>query len=105
MLLPAVRASSKDTLILTDGFSCREQIAQTTDRQALHLAELIQMALHQNDSVEDYPERDYLASHKSTAPLSLIEVGVLVGAAALLGWGMNRGLRFLQGRGSNLDRV
>jgi Fe-S oxidoreductase len=105
VLLPAVRASSKDTLILTDGFSCREQIAQTTDRQALHLAELIEMALHQNgNSVEDYPERDYLTAHKSTAPLSLIEVGVLVGAASLLGWGINRGLRFLQGRGSNLDR-
>src|ERR1051326_3564309 len=85
VLLPAVRATSNDTLILTDGFSCREQIAQTTGRQALHLAELIQMALHQNENVKDYPERDYLA-----ATLSMIEVGVLVGAAALLGWGVSR---------------
>jgi len=48
VLLPAVRAQAKDTLIITDGFSCREQIAQTTQRQAVHLAEVIQMALHQS---------------------------------------------------------
>jgi Fe-S oxidoreductase len=93
VLLPAVRAAAKDTLIVTDGFSCREQIAQTTDRQALHLAELIQMALHQNGRVSDYPERDYLASHKSNGSLSPIEIGVLVGAGALLSWGVSRGVK------------
>ncbi len=46
VLLPAVRNADKDTLIVADGFSCREQIAQTTKRQALHLAELLQLALH-----------------------------------------------------------
>jgi FAD/FMN-containing dehydrogenase len=40
------RATAEDTLILADGFSCREQIRQGTDRQALHLAELLQLALH-----------------------------------------------------------
>ncbi len=45
-LLPAVRATPADTLILADGFSCREQIRQGTDRSALHLAELLQLALH-----------------------------------------------------------
>jgi FAD/FMN-containing dehydrogenase/Fe-S oxidoreductase len=44
-LLPAVRQASPDCLIIADGFSCREQIAQCTGRQALHLAEVIQMAL------------------------------------------------------------
>jgi FAD/FMN-containing dehydrogenase/Fe-S oxidoreductase len=44
-LLPAVRKSSPDCLIIADGFSCREQIAQCTDRHAFHLAEVIQMAL------------------------------------------------------------
>jgi Fe-S oxidoreductase len=43
-LLPAVRRASPDCLIIADGFSCREQIAQCTDRHALHLAEVIQMA-------------------------------------------------------------
>jgi len=44
-LLPAVRKASPECLIIADGFSCREQIAQGTHRHALHLAEIIQMAL------------------------------------------------------------
>jgi len=48
VLLPAVRDAAEDTLIIADGFSCREQIAQTTDRRALHLAQVIQMAMHQD---------------------------------------------------------
>jgi Fe-S oxidoreductase len=43
-LLPAVRKASSDCLIIADGFSCREQIAQCTNRHALHLAEVIHMA-------------------------------------------------------------
>ena len=45
-LLPAVRKAPPDWLIIADGFSCREQIAQGTGRHALHLAEVLQMALH-----------------------------------------------------------
>lgn len=45
-LLPTIRATPADTLILADGFSCREQIRQGTGRTALHLAELLQIALH-----------------------------------------------------------
>ena len=45
VLLPAVRAASDDTLIVTDGFSCREQVYQSTGRRAHHLAEVIQLAL------------------------------------------------------------
>jgi len=44
-LLPAVREAAPDCLIIADGFSCREQIAQCTGRHALHLAQVIQMAL------------------------------------------------------------
>jgi hypothetical protein len=45
-LLPAVRKAPADTMIVADGFSCREQITQATGRQTLHLAEVIQMAIH-----------------------------------------------------------
>jgi Fe-S oxidoreductase len=45
VLLPAVRAAAGDTLLIADGFSCREQIAQATGRRALHLAQVLQMAL------------------------------------------------------------
>jgi FAD/FMN-containing dehydrogenase/Fe-S oxidoreductase len=41
VLLPAVRRSDPETLILADGFSCREQIAQGTGQRALHLAEVL----------------------------------------------------------------
>ncbi|HEY1262585.1 MAG TPA: FAD-linked oxidase C-terminal domain-containing protein, partial [Terriglobales bacterium] len=44
VLLPAVREAAPDTVIIADGFSCREQISQQTSRHALHLAEVIQMA-------------------------------------------------------------
>jgi Fe-S oxidoreductase len=44
-LLPAVRRAPPNWLIIADGFSCREQIAQGTPRRALHLAEVLQMAL------------------------------------------------------------
>jgi Fe-S oxidoreductase len=44
-LLPAVRRAPADWLIIANGFSCREQIAQGSNRRALHLAEVLQMAL------------------------------------------------------------
>ncbi|MGD0570910.1 MAG: FAD-linked oxidase C-terminal domain-containing protein [Candidatus Sulfotelmatobacter sp.] len=47
-LLPAVRHAPPDWLIIADGFSCREQIAQGSPRRALHLAEVLQMALRQD---------------------------------------------------------
>jgi FAD/FMN-containing dehydrogenase/Fe-S oxidoreductase len=46
VLLPAVRALEAETLIVSDGFSCREQILQSTGRRAVHLAEVLQLALH-----------------------------------------------------------
>jgi FAD/FMN-containing dehydrogenase/Fe-S oxidoreductase len=46
VLLPAVRAAEPDTIVVSDGFSCREQIVQATGRKAMHLAEVLQQALH-----------------------------------------------------------
>lgn len=44
-LLPAVRAADAHTMIIASGYSCREQIAQLTDRNALHIAEVVALAL------------------------------------------------------------
>ncbi|QQC66841.1 FAD-binding and (Fe-S)-binding domain-containing protein [Paraburkholderia ginsengisoli] len=47
-LFPAVRAATAanhETIVLTNGFSCREQIEQGTGRHALHIAQLAQRAL------------------------------------------------------------
>ena len=45
VLLPAVRRAAQDTMIISDGFSCREQILQATGREAMHLAEVLELAL------------------------------------------------------------
>ncbi|MFN7139572.1 MAG: FAD-binding and (Fe-S)-binding domain-containing protein, partial [Limisphaerales bacterium] len=47
VLLPAVRDTDERKLIVTDGFSCREQIEQLTGRKVLHTAEVLRMALRE----------------------------------------------------------
>jgi FAD/FMN-containing dehydrogenase/Fe-S oxidoreductase len=47
-LLPAIRGTDDQALVIADGFSCREQISQGTGRRALHLAEVVRMALTPN---------------------------------------------------------
>jgi Fe-S oxidoreductase len=44
-LLPAIRSAGIGTLIVTDGFSCREQIRHGTGRDALHPVEVLELAL------------------------------------------------------------
>jgi len=41
VLMPAVRSATPETILVTDGFSCREQIRQNSPRHALHLAEVL----------------------------------------------------------------
>jgi FAD/FMN-containing dehydrogenase/Fe-S oxidoreductase len=44
VLLPAVRGMERSTLLVADGFSCREQVRQATDRRPLHLVEVLDLA-------------------------------------------------------------
>jgi FAD/FMN-containing dehydrogenase/Fe-S oxidoreductase len=44
-LLPAVKAAAPETLIVADGFSCREQIIQLGHREALHFAEVLERVI------------------------------------------------------------
>ncbi|HUR79624.1 MAG TPA: FAD-linked oxidase C-terminal domain-containing protein, partial [Thermoanaerobaculia bacterium] len=44
VILPMVREAEAETLIIADGFSCREQIEQGTGRETLHFAEVVKMA-------------------------------------------------------------
>jgi len=91
ILLPAVRAADKRTLIIANGFSCREQIAQTTDRRAMHLAQVIQMAMHanQNAPLEAYPEAPYTFSNQERSKQSQAKLlpGLLLSAGVLLAGG------------------
>ncbi|SFR42014.1 FAD/FMN-containing dehydrogenase [Marinobacter daqiaonensis] len=44
-LYPVVRSTDEETFIVSDGFSCREQIRRGTGRTAMHSAELLALAL------------------------------------------------------------
>ena len=89
VLLPAVRSADKDTLIIADGFSCREQIEQTTDRKALHLAQVIQMAMHEGMSGQtgEYPETAYVKSPAPSLP-SMLRTVVIAGVGLALAGGV-----------------
>jgi Fe-S oxidoreductase len=69
VLLPAVRHADETTLIVADGFSCREQIAQTTRRRAMHLAEVIALASKEGpeERVETLPERRWVPDYGAAA--------------------------------------
>ena len=41
VLLPAVRGAAAETILVADGFSCREQVAQNSTRRVLHLAQVL----------------------------------------------------------------
>ncbi len=40
-LLPAIESAAPETIVVADGFSCREQIAQLGHREAMHFAEAL----------------------------------------------------------------
>jgi FAD/FMN-containing dehydrogenase/Fe-S oxidoreductase len=100
-LLPAVRQAPADWLIIADGFSCREQIAQGTNRHALHLAEVLQMALNppplpchsdrspsaSDGAVEEpaagpYPESAQVRQHEAEVRASMQRASLGLGALA-----------------------
>jgi len=49
-LFPALRAAKPDTIVLTNGFSCKEQIKQGVRRDTVHIAELLLRAQTQQSS-------------------------------------------------------
>ena len=92
-LLPAVRQAPTDWLIVADGFSCREQIAQETDRHALHLAEVLQMALREatetpegfpmfDAAPQHYPEDAWVRPHRAAIEKSMKRTGLAVAGLA-----------------------
>ncbi len=93
-LLPAVREAAPETLIIADGFSCREQIAQTTDRQALHLAQVLQLALRQQSVrlPQRYPERQLLSLPEPASAYAGVKAAALVSIGVLAGGWMARRL-------------
>jgi FAD/FMN-containing dehydrogenase/Fe-S oxidoreductase len=85
VLLPAVRQAPERTLIIADGFSCREQIRQATDREALHTAQVLQLALQQGPASEihSYPEKIFVEQRAREHAESQKKTAWLAGAALM----------------------
>jgi len=84
VLLPRVREASPEALIVNDGFSCREQIQETTSRQALHLAQVIKMA-YDRPPREPYPERRYLPDPRAAERRAIFQSSLIAGASLAAG--------------------
>ena len=54
VLLPALREADPKTAVLADGFSCRTQTHELSDRDGIHLAELLAAVLD-SDTSPDWP--------------------------------------------------
>jgi Fe-S oxidoreductase len=96
VLLPIVRNASRDTLIISDGFSCREQVRQLSDRVPLHFAEVVQMAIREGPRgpVGNFPEQNYIAPDAPIPSLSrtLFTLGGFAAAAAIVSGSLFRWL-------------
>src|ERR1051326_3639814 len=86
MILPKVREAAPETIVIADGFSCREQIAQSTPRQAMHLAQVLQMAMR-GEAVGAYPEKRYVAQPESPSLKKMLwtAAGIAGGVALFAG--------------------
>lgn len=86
VLLPKVREAAPETIVVADGFSCREQITQTTNRQALHPVQVVKMGLDNRgfDRDDAYPERRYMPE-KHARKARIIRRGYAAIAAAAAG--------------------
>ncbi len=83
VLLPAVRDQPDDAIVVADGFSCRQQIEQLSDREALHLAEVVQLAMHQKDLEESKEKRPEAQLIHHLRPAELRPAGITAGHAAV----------------------
>jgi FAD/FMN-containing dehydrogenase/Fe-S oxidoreductase len=90
VLLPSVRRVPADTLVVADGFSCREMIRQETDRRALHFAQILQIGIREGPGGPGgpFPELPY-TTVEATAPVpaAILAAGV---AACATGWWLLR---------------
>jgi FAD/FMN-containing dehydrogenase/Fe-S oxidoreductase len=82
-LLPAVRNATADTLIVADGFSCREQIAQGTGRRAVHVAHALRLAMDGRRQNSDAPVEDgILPPRREVWPARDVAAAALIAAGA-----------------------
>jgi hypothetical protein len=85
-LLPHVRRSGMNELIIADGFSCREQISQMTDRHGLHIAEVLQLAIQHGPAGPGdlRPEQTLVDERRRAIRNSKMQAAAIVGGAVAL---------------------
>jgi len=86
-LLPAARAEP-DSLIVADGFSCREQIIQGSGRTPLHIARVIARGLRETGRIasQAVPTND----QRSRSRKVLLAAGLICTALLVGGWYLSR---------------
>ncbi|HEY6433312.1 MAG TPA: FAD-linked oxidase C-terminal domain-containing protein [Acetobacteraceae bacterium] len=90
-LLPLARKQGRDTLLISDGFSCRYQLQHGAGRWAMHPAEVILLARQMHGELpEQVPERTYLEpparpglKDAATIGVVLATIGLVAGAGLL----------------------
>jgi hypothetical protein len=89
-LLPAVRSAGSNTLVIADGFSCREQIRHGAGRNALHPVEVLDLALRRAQitsarAVEERRQQPAATVQPAGAIAALAAAAVAGGVALWLG--------------------
>ncbi len=86
-LLPEVRRAGLKTILMADGFSCKEQIAQQTNRHALHLAEVIELGIRHgpHGPTGIYPETEVVRKRQQAVKKSMVKAGLVTAAALAVG--------------------
>ena len=84
VLLPRVRESDVDTVVMADGFSCRTQLHELDSggRDGVHLSEMLLAAQHGDPAAGgERPERAY--APRPAQPSAPVRVAALAGAVAV----------------------
>ena len=80
VLLPKVRKTPEDVLIIADGFSCRTQMSDLAQRRALHTAEVLHLALREAKPELNWQDPPATRSNR-LAPVAMAAGAALAGFA------------------------
>jgi FAD/FMN-containing dehydrogenase/Fe-S oxidoreductase len=89
-----VEGAPRDSILIADGFSCKTQIEQNTNREALHLAQVVKMAMDEQESArkDGGRQRSYAElcrnNHHLREWVTAISAGLIVGG--ILAWRRSR---------------
>ena len=89
VLFPAVREAAPDTIVVSDGFSCRQQITHGTPRRAMHSAEVLAMALKSRTAGQPraFAEKGH-TQPDVPYPLATAGLAALLAGAGVVGAGL-----------------